>query len=92
MGGPGGDHGGRHHRPHQPQVEAVDDGGGEADRPFFLLVGTAVQFGTTGYPSAILKAIPKGFDWAARNPWCMGYNNDRLSVNFSILIGFLKGY
>jgi len=42
-GGPGGDHGGRHHGPHQPQVDEVDDGGVEADRPFFLLVGTAVH-------------------------------------------------
>ena len=43
MGGPGGDHGSRHHGPHQPQVEELDDGRGEADRPFFLLVGTAVK-------------------------------------------------
>ena len=36
--------GGRHHGPRQPRVEEVDDGGGEADRPFFLLFGTAVQW------------------------------------------------
>ena len=32
------------HGHHQPRVIVVDDGEGEADRPFFLLVGITVQY------------------------------------------------
>ena len=39
------------HGHHQPRVNVVDDGEGEADRPFFLLVGITVPWrGAPGAP------------------------------------------